>query len=156
MNWRIFLLRGQVTIEISFDTLVEYVKRKSTRGSRFKFGTVDKTEARVFYAYREELFDRLGYWSGSTNEVIITNRVSDATKVTVDFKPPNSILIAYGLISLFLLIFGSFLIQENGFFVSFIILLTLYVGLVLRQNSQFHYLVTDLEQMEENYKMGIR
>ena len=152
MNWKIFLFKAQVTADIPFDAIVEFIKRRSNRGSRFKFRTADKNEARVFYAYRQGIYERLGYWDGSTAEVIITNKLDD--NVAIDFTFPNSVLIAYGLIAILIFAAGLFIIPGLGVWGSVIILLAIYFGVVIRLNSQFYFFKSDLDQLEENFKRG--
>lgn len=152
MNWKIFLFKAQVTADIPFDAIVEYIRRKSNRGTRFKLRTANENEATIFYAYRQAINERLGYWGGSTTEAKITNKFDG--KVTIDFAFPNSVLIAYGLIAVFIFAAGLFIIPGFGIWGSVIILLTMYFGVLIRLNSQFYFFKSDLDQLEENFKRG--
>lgn len=156
MNGKIFLFQAKIAADIPFDTLVEYIKRRSSRHSRFSVNTIEKTRARVSYAYRQGLYERLGYWGGPTNEIVINRGLEDPTKVKIHFRYPASILIAYGLIAIFILAAGHFIMPGVGLNGSMIVLLVLYFGAVIRLNSQLYFFKSEIEQFEENHKNGIR
>jgi hypothetical protein len=155
MNWKIFLYRAKIDTELPFDTLIGFIKRKSNKGDKFKIKTVDNRDAKVLYAYRQGITERLGYYAGPTNEIIINGKRTEDNKVTIDFKFSNSVLIGLGLISTFVLIIGLFAMPDFGLYGSGIALLTIYFWGVVRLNSQFYYFKSDLDQMEENFKRQV-
>jgi hypothetical protein len=156
MNSKIFLLQAQVIANIPFDTIIEYLKRRSNRGSRFRINSINKAQARLLYAYREGFYERMGHWRGPANEIVITDELADKNKVKIDFRYPTSILVAYGLIAVFIVAAGYFLIPRLGVKGSLLIVLALYVGVIVRLNSQFYFFKADLEQLENNYQKGIK
>lgn len=155
MNWKIFLYRAQTDTGLSFDTLIDFIKRKSNKGDKFKIKTIENRDAKVLYAYRQGLTERLGYYAGPTNEITIKGKQTENNKVTIDFKFPNSVLIGLGLISTLVLTVGLFVMPNFGLYGSSIVLLTIYFWGVVRLNSQFYYFKSDLDQMEKNFKRQV-
>ena len=156
MNNTIILLRAKVVADIPFDLIVEFLKRRSNTGSRFRLKNVSATEARLFYAYRDTFYERMGSGGGPTNEIVISNGLADKTKVVIDFKYPTPILIAFGIIAIFILTLGHFLVPSIGLKGAIIIIAILYLLAVIRLHSQFYYFKLDLEKLEQNYKRGIK
>lgn len=155
MNWKIFLYRTQVSTILPFEILVDLIKRKSKTGDKFKLGTVSKQSFRAYYAYRQGLTERLGFYSGPTNEIIITQGLTENREVIIDFKFPKMVLIAFGLIAVSIIALGQFAIPDLGLIGSAVVILTIYFWGVIRLNSQFYYFKSDLEQIEENYKKQV-
>jgi hypothetical protein len=156
MNNRIILLRAKIVADIPFNTIVEYLKRRSSRGGRFKLKNIGTTEARLFYAYRDGFYERMGSGGGPTNEIVISNQLTDKGTVSIDFKYPTPVLIAFAIIAIFILALGHFLVPSLGLKGAIITVAVLYLLAVIRLHSQFYYFKLDLEQLEDNYKKGIK
>jgi hypothetical protein len=131
---------------------IDYIKRRSSGGRRFKMITISDNEGRAYYAYRDTLFNRMGYSVTYASELKITNDPSNASKTIIEFKVPRLRMILYALIGVFIVGFFSFAYPDTSLLWQGIILVTLYLGIVVELNSQLSYLQSDIEQIEENFK----
>ena len=133
-------------------TAIDYIKRRSSGGRRFKIITSSDNEAGAFYAYRDTLFNRMGYSITYANELKVTIDPSNDSKTIIEFKVPRQRMILYALIAVFIVGFLSFASPDTGLLWQGIILVTLYFGVVINLNSQLSYLQSDIEQIEEKFK----
>jgi hypothetical protein len=127
--------------------LVENLKRRSTLGIRWRITSVSSCQLKGFYIYRDGFYERMGSWAGPANEITITES-HDKTSVIIDFKFPNSILLAFALIALFIFITGYLIAPDFGFLRSTLIVGLLYFAALIRLISQFYHFKSDLHQVE--------
>jgi len=151
MNWTGLILKGTIDTDLPYESLITSIKGKSyNKGSSFRLSEGDNHKTRILYAYRQGLNERLGYYGGPLNEIVIVDNGTD-NKVNIKFQYPNSVLIGFGLIIIGILMAGLYIVPEFGLLGTSILLLTVYLGLVVRFYSQLYYFKSDLEEIEDTY-----
>lgn len=151
MNWRIFLLTSNLEAHVPYDTLVGYLRARSTAGRRFRAGEVTKERSTFYYGNVGSTKESLGYRASFLNEISIGNDFSQADTVKIKFRTPIGRKVAYLLVSLFVLFFSLRVMPEFGFSGAVIVIAVAYFGVVIDLNSQLYYFKDELESIENSY-----
>jgi hypothetical protein len=155
MDWRIFLYRSSVTTSLPFDVLVNYLKRKTSDGVRFKLGYIDKEDIDIYYSNDYAYggyYERLGLDRVPNMQVITNDKMVTDGQVTIKFQTANFVLVIFGLIGTFILCFGIFIVPTIGLIGPSIVLFVLYLLTLNDFTKQLSYFKYDLGLMEKDYR----
>ncbi len=155
MDWRIFLYRSSVTTSLPFDVLVNYLKRKTSDGVRFKLGYIDKEDIDIYYSNDYAYggyYERLGLDRVPNMQVITNHKMVADGQVTIKFQTANFVLVLFGLIGAFILSFGLFIVPTVGLTGPSIFLVIFYLLTLNDFTKQLSYFKYDLGLLEKDYK----